>query len=1100
MIKNKFFSRTAVSLFVAVLCCSLSLYAQPEKYITSRLKGKNYTKVTDVADFASAAVAVKAYLLPTSGIRVPIKVESAYTFADDDSLLICFNSQMADYPFRPQTVKEVYSLTRQNLPEKYKDKKMGIIANDSKIEDLVPPFFNPDSKFFKLQSEAEELLQDGKLAAREEKAEAKKKSAREKDKNFTPPLKSETSRPYDIYNGLQDRHICVSNSHGWYYEPKLDRWEWQRARLFETVEDMYTQSYVIPFLVPMLENAGAVVMMPKERDYNKNEIIVDNDTNTDGLSVTNGVSSWQKGDSLGFANPKESYVFKENPFKLGSYLQVQGLIKSSKPAEENQIEKNESEVKWLPNIPEDGNYAVYISYHSLPESTKSAGYTVKYSGGIAKFRVNQQMGGGIWVYLGTFYFKKGANDQGVYLTNVNSLDKGIVTADAVKFGGGWGNMARGKGDGYISEMPRFAEGARYWLQWSGFPDTVYSYSHNLNDYNDDYVSRGKWTNRLAGGSSKLPNWGYGGEKIPIDLSFALHTDAGTFLNDSIVGTLSIYTRNCEDFGGGIKYPNGEDRLYGRELADIVQTQVVNDVSGKYGFPWTRRGLWDRSYSESRTPQVPGMLLEFLSHENFADMKYGLDPAFRFTAARGMYKGILKFLAFKNNVPYVVEPLPVNDVRVTVDNGDSSDNSSLQQGKHKRKSSASRRSRKNKKNRDVVAQTTPRIYNVVDASKTVYAQVDWSAVEDPEEPTAKPSNYLVYTAIDDNGFDGGTVVKDTAYRVEIEKGKVYRFKICALNEGGKSFPSEVVAVGISGNSNKEKVALIVNAFDRVGSPKWLQSRDSTLAGFFDDYDHGVPYIQDAGFIGSMYEFRRSVPWTDDDAPGFGACHGDYAKMVIAGNTFDYSYDHGIAFMQKGYSFVSSTRSAVEKGKTILKDYDICDMIMGKQAQSNDGGKMKAVNFAVYTPAMREAIVKFCAGGRKLLLSGAYISTDLIDGYKIDTGGKNFASKVLKFKWMTHSASTDGHISAVDNPFGFSGDYNFYSQLNEKKYCCESPDAFTPEEKNAYTIFRYPQTSISAAVAYKGNDYRIASFGFPLETLTSQAQINKLIGQVIDFFEK
>ena len=33
-------------------------------------------------------------------------------------------------------------------------------------------------------------------------------------------------------------------SHGWYYEPKLDRWEWQRARIFQTVEDLYTQSYV----------------------------------------------------------------------------------------------------------------------------------------------------------------------------------------------------------------------------------------------------------------------------------------------------------------------------------------------------------------------------------------------------------------------------------------------------------------------------------------------------------------------------------------------------------------------------------------------------------------------------------------------------------------------------------------------------------------------------------------------------------------------------------------------------------------------------------------------------------------------------------------
>ena len=1099
MIKNKLFLGAVALLFAVATISPVVLYAQQEIPGEPVLKGKSFTKVADLNGFALAGQTVKAYLLPTSGIRVPIKIESAYTFSDNDSLYVVFNRNFADYPVRPATVEQVYSIVKQYMPAEFSEKKLAIFANGSKIEDLVPPFFNEENKFFKLQRDAQQMQQDGKLEARGEKAEAKKIAARDKDKNSVPPLKYETSRPYQIYNGLQDRHIAVSNSHGWYYENTLDRWEWQRARLFETVEDMYTQSYVIPFLVPMLENAGAVVMMPKERDYNKNEIIVDNDTNTEGFSVSDGEFSWQKGDSLGFANPKKSYVFKENPFKMGSYLQVQGLMKSSRSAEETQIEKNESEIKWIPNIPEDGNYAVYISYHTLPESTKSAGYMVKYSGGVAKFRVNQQMGGGIWIYLGTFYFKKGASDQGVYLTNVNASDKGIVTADAVKFGGGWGNIARGSGEGFTSGMPRFEEGARYWLQWSGFPDTVYSYSHNVNDYNDDYVSRGKWANRLAGGSSVLPNWGEGGEKIPIDLSFALHTDAGTFLSDSIVGTLSIYTRNCNDFGGGLKYPSGEDRILGRDLADIVQTQVVNDVSNKYGFPWTRRGLWDRSYSESRTPQVPGMLLEFLSHENFADMKYGLDPAFRFTAARGMYKGILKFLALKNNVPYIVEPLPVNDMRVMVDNGNDSDNVIVQQGRHKKKSAASKK--KNKKNRGATDVVAARTFDRVDVNKPIYAQVDWSAVGDPEEPTAKPSKYIIYTALDDNGFDLGQVVEDTTYRVQLQKGKVYRFKVCALNEGGKSFPSEVVAVGIAdGSSSNGKIALVVNAFDRVASPKWLQSKDSTLAGFFDSYDHGVPYLQDAGFIGSMYEFRRSVPWTDDDAPGFGACHGDYAKMVIAGNTFDYSYDHGIAFMQKGYSFVSSTRSAVEDGKTVISDYNICDMIMGKEAQSNDGGKMKAINYTVYTPAMRDAITKFCAGGRKLLLSGAYISTDLVDGFKIDTGGKNFAAKILKFKWMTHSAATDGNVSAVNNPFGFSGDYNFYSQLNEKKYCCEAPDAFTPAEKNAYTIFRYPQTNISAAVAYKGNDYRIASFGFPLETLTSQEQINKLIGQVVDFFDK
>ena len=64
---------------------------------------------------------------------------------------------------------------------------------------------------------------------------------------------------------------------GWYYEPKLDRWEWQRARIFQPVEDLYTQSYVLPFLVTMLETAGANVLLPRERDCQTAEVIVDND-------------------------------------------------------------------------------------------------------------------------------------------------------------------------------------------------------------------------------------------------------------------------------------------------------------------------------------------------------------------------------------------------------------------------------------------------------------------------------------------------------------------------------------------------------------------------------------------------------------------------------------------------------------------------------------------------------------------------------------------------------------------------------------------------------------------------------------------------------
>ena len=80
------------------------------------------------------------------------------------------------------------------------------------------------------------------------------------------PLITGLSAPYKPVSGLQNRHIALWQSHGYYYEQKLARWEWQRARIFQTVEDLYTQSYVLPFLVPMLENAGANVLWPRERD------------------------------------------------------------------------------------------------------------------------------------------------------------------------------------------------------------------------------------------------------------------------------------------------------------------------------------------------------------------------------------------------------------------------------------------------------------------------------------------------------------------------------------------------------------------------------------------------------------------------------------------------------------------------------------------------------------------------------------------------------------------------------------------------------------------------------------------------------------------
>ena len=69
-------------------------------------------------------------------------------------------------------------------------------------------------------------------------------------------------------------------------------------------------------------------------------------------------------------------------------------------------------------------------------------------------------------------------------------------------------------------------------------------------------------------------------------------------------------------------------------------------------------MFDRNYSETREPQVPAMILEMLSHQNFRDMALGHDPAFKFNLARAIYKGVLKYTSYQHEADYVVQPLPI----------------------------------------------------------------------------------------------------------------------------------------------------------------------------------------------------------------------------------------------------------------------------------------------------------------------------------------------------------------------------------------------------------------------------------------------------------
>ena len=891
----------------------------------------------------------------------------------------------------------------------------------SRIKTLLPPG---------LKSAAVELYSDGYKIEDYIPLNRKQRYINQ----ISVPLKRNTSIPYVISKGLQNKHIALWPSHGWYYDSNKNRWEWQRARLFQTVEDLFTQSFVLPYLAPMLENAGAAVFMPRERDIQIHEIIIDNDNNgSKSKSEYNEVSGdekWTNGTNTGFAHLKTVYQDGENPFCDGTYRQIKTITKGKASA-----------CTWLPDIPQKGKYGVYIAYASVKNGTKDARYTVYHTGGKTEFSINQTMGGGTWIFLGFFDFDEGLNEQcKIVLSNI-SKDKGkILTADAVKIGGGMGNIVRGE-PLETGGRPRYVEGSRYWLQWAGLPDSIYNWTNGEKDYTDDYQSRGLWVNHLIK------------TFVPVDAVLAFHTDAGITYNDSIIGTLGICMTHYKDE----IFDNGKPRILSRDLVSTVMDEIVNDIRRQYEPDWTRRHIWNRNYSEARLPEVPTMLLELLSHQNFADMRYGLDPGFQFTVSRAIYKGLLKFIAYQYQSDYVVVPLPVQSFSVKF-------------------------------------------------SGETQVQLEWLAKVDSLEPSALPTKYIVYTALDNNGFDNGRIViphlnrdplKESVQTIlPIEKDRVYRFRITAVNEGGESFPSETLSV--CRKTEEKGVVLVINGFNRISAPGSFTAKDS-IAGFLDFLDHGVPDGIQTNYTGSQYEFHRQAPWTDNDANGFGSSNTDYEATSVAGNTFNYPFIHGKSIVAAGYSFVSASSEAVANGQLNMNDYPVIDLILGKQKLTSVGQGAFPPRFKTFPAGLQTRITDYCRAGGNIFISGAYVGSDLWDNEYAKETDKEFAQNVLKYKWRTGHAAVTGKVKSVFSPFPqLKGDYHFHNRLNPDMYAVESPDAIEPADESSHTVFRYSENNTSAGVAYSG-DYKTCILGFPFETISDESLRNQFMKGLLDFMK-
>lgn len=748
------------------------------------------------------------------------------------TVTITLGEEFAQQDITEKLVNKTYKKIKKSLPRQYNKHKLIVMANGMPIEDYIPGR-KSDNEY---DSYWDGIDYKGK------------------------PWVSNISKPNNISLGLSNRHIALWASHGRYYDQKKGFWKWQRPNLFCTTEDLFTQTIVVPYLIPMLENAGATVFTPRERDWQTKEIIVDNDKGVSGEGSWYGEHTekepWTDTGERGFGFRNGILRDGENPFTMGTARMIRTTKKEDKAI-----------AIWQPNFKEEGRYAVYVSYQTMQKSVDDAHYIVRHKGQETHFIVNQKMGGGTWVYLGTFDFDKGENPFNcVALTN-QSKRKGVVTADAVRFGGGMGNIERG---GDISHMPRCLEAARYYAQWAGAPYSIYGNKTGTDDYAEDINTRSLMTNWLAGGSPYVPT--KEGKNVPIELSLAVHSDAGYERDGkSLVGSLAICTTSFNDG----RLNSGISRFASQDFIEALRSNVTRDLSKKYK-RWNWRYLWDRNYSETRLPEVPSAIIETLSHQNFPDMKLGQDPNFKFTMARSIYKTILRYVSQMHRRPCIVQPLQPHLFKATL-TGDNK------------------------------------------------VKLSWKAQDDELEPTAVPTSYNIYVAAGSGGFDNGTNVRGTSYTMELEPGVMYRFKVTAVNRGGESFPTSTLSAYYQPGATK--TAMVINGFSRLSAPA---VRDNIHEQGFDiEEDAGVSYGLTAGWSGKQQCFNKSTMGSTEPN-GLGYSGNEMAGNFVMGNTFDYVYTHADAIAAtKKYNVVSCTSETVESGIVDLINYDVVDLALGLQ---------------------------------------------------------------------------------------------------------------------------------------------------------------------------
>jgi len=401
---------------------------------------------------------------------------------------------------------------------------------------------------------------------------------------------------------LAGKSVFLAPGHGWYYSTNAGRWATQRGLSQGIIEDHANIDFAINYLVPYLQNAGANVYTTRERDMNTNLVIIDN-----GEAGYSETGSWSD--------------------STGGYGSGQRVT----PASSTET----ATATFTPTIPEAGHYEVYVWYQPVDNAATAAKFTVNHAGGSTEWIQNQNRDGYTWKNIGRYYFEAGtdASAASVVVSNESSAG-GNVYADAVRFGGGMGQMIDPDSGG-TSGKPQFEESGLYYAGFMG---------------KSDWASYGT--------VSAMPSYAaWESEGWEDSIYVSLHTNAG-----GSRGTLGIAYGSCWDCWDDNNFAGVPGS---RELRDLIVDELVNDIRVAEDPSWRFIYPISRAYGElstSRNDEMPATIIEVGFHDDPQDAAYLNDPDFRRLTGRAIYQGIARYFADRDSTPAALLPEPPTHFR------------------------------------------------------------------------------------------------------------------------------------------------------------------------------------------------------------------------------------------------------------------------------------------------------------------------------------------------------------------------------------------------------------------------------------------------------